>query len=78
MYHIPAAWLLIGGDLIIMGAVGRTDFADCDAAALNASIRRVMQLPEDTQLLPGHGQPSTLADERRGNPYVREALEEGA
>jgi glyoxylase-like metal-dependent hydrolase (beta-lactamase superfamily II) len=76
MYHVPAAGLLIGGDLIIMGAVGRTDFPDCDPAALNASIRRVMQLPGDTQLLPGHGQPSTLDDERRSNPYVQEALEE--
>jgi len=77
MYHIPSAKILIGGDLIIMGAVGRTDFPDCDAAALNASIRRVMKLPGDTQLLSGHGEPSTLDDERQNNPYVREALSEG-
>ncbi|HEY8747037.1 MAG TPA: MBL fold metallo-hydrolase [Tepidisphaeraceae bacterium] len=76
MYHIPSANLLIGGDLIIMGAVGRTDFPDCDAAALNESIRRVMKLPGNTQLLPGHGSPSTLADERESNPYVQEALGE--
>jgi hydroxyacylglutathione hydrolase len=76
MYHMPARKTLIGGDLIILGAVGRTDLPDADPAALNASIRRVMTLPPDTRLLPGHGQPSTLAEERQSNPYVQEALDE--
>ena len=76
MYHMPAEKTLIGGDLIILGAVGRTDLPDADPAALNASIRRLMALPPDTRLLPGHGQPSTLAEERQSNPYVQEALDE--
>ena len=76
MYYMPAQKTLIGGDLIILGAVGRTDLPDADPEALNASIRRVMTLPPDTRLLPGHGQPSTLAEERQSNPYVREALDE--
>jgi len=75
MYHFPDEQILIGGDLIIMGAVGRTDLPDSDAGALDASIRRVMQLPDDTRLLPGHGQPSTLGVERRDNPYVAAALQ---
>jgi glyoxylase-like metal-dependent hydrolase (beta-lactamase superfamily II) len=74
MYHLPDEKALVGGDLIIMGAVGRTDLPDSDPEALNASIRRVMQLPDDTTLLPGHGQPSKLADERRDNEYVIAAL----
>jgi len=77
MYYMPLAKVLIGGDLIIMGAVGRTDFEDSDPAALNASIRRVMKLPGDTQLLPGHGPPSHLDDERGNNEWVQEALGEG-
>ena len=76
MYYMQAAKVLIGGDLIIMGAVGRTDFADSDPAALNASIRRVMKLPGDTQLLPGHGPPSLLDDERANNEWVQAALDE--
>jgi glyoxylase-like metal-dependent hydrolase (beta-lactamase superfamily II) len=76
MYYFPQQKILIGGDLIIMGAVGRTDLPDSDHAALNASIRKVMKLPGDTQLLPGHGDVSTLADERRENPYVNDALNE--
>lgn len=76
MYHLPSEKLLIGGDLIICGAVGRTDFADSDPAALAASIRRVMQLPPETTLLPGHCETTTLQGERLGNPYVQEAIEQ--
>ena len=74
MYHLPEQRALVGGDLIICGAVGRTDFPDSDHAALNESIRRVMHLPADTQLLPGHCGPTTLGEEREQNPYVAEAL----
>ena len=77
MFHLPDENVLVGGDLIIMGAVGRTDFPDSDPAALDASIRKVMRLPGYTRLLPGHGQPSTLDRERAENPFVQEALEEG-
>lgn len=76
MYHITGGEvpILVGGDLIIGGSVGRTDLPDSDHAALEASIRRVMQLPGDTTLLPGHGDPSTLDDERQSNPFVQQAL----
>ena len=76
-FHLPAENVLIGGDLILMGAVGRTDFPDCSYPDLLASLRRVMQLPRETQLLPGHGHPSLLADEAAENPYVAEALSAG-
>ena len=75
-YHFADQKLLVGGDLIICGAVGRTDFPDCSHSALNASIRRIMKLPGDTRLLPGHCGPSTLAHELETNEYVREAMEE--
>ncbi len=77
VYYFPAEKIVIGGDLIIMGAVGRTDLPDSSYKTLQASIRRVMKLPKETTLLPGHGDPSTLADELRTNEYVREAVEAG-
>ncbi len=73
-FHLPDEKVLIGGDLIIGGAVGRTDLPDSDESALIESVRRVMKLPGDTTLLPGHGGPSTLDDERRTNEYVRQFL----
>jgi len=75
MYYFPEQSLLVGGDLIIGGSVGRTDLPDANYATLQKSIRRIMQLAPQTQLLPGHGGPSTLADEMRDNPYVQEAME---
>ena len=75
MYHFADHGLLVGGDLIIGGAVGRTDLPGSDPAALVRSIRRVMELPPATRLLPGHGEASTLAEERGTNPYVRGAME---
>ena len=74
MYYFPAEKVLIGGDLIIGGSVGRTDLPDSDHAELENSIRKVMRLPGDTRLLPGHGEVSTLDDERRENPFVQEVL----
>ena len=74
MYHFPEQKILIGGDLIIMGAVGRTDFPDSNESDLYASIRKVMALPRETQLLPGHGEPSRLSDEAQHNAFVMEAI----
>lgn len=74
MYHFAEQQTLVGGDLIIAGAVGRSDLPDSDPAALYRSIRRVMELPPETRLLPGHGRPGTLGDELRSNPYVRAAM----
>jgi glyoxylase-like metal-dependent hydrolase (beta-lactamase superfamily II) len=73
-YYFPAEHILIGGDLIIGGSVGRTDLPDSNHADLEKSIRRVMQLPPDTRLLGGHGPETTLKDERAKNWFVREAL----
>ena len=73
MFHFPQEQILIGGDLIIMNAVGRTDLPGADPVALHDSIRKVMKLPPETTLLPGHGHPSTLAEEMETNPYVRAA-----
>jgi len=74
MYHFPDEKILVGGDLIIGGSVGRTDLPDSDHAELERSIRRVMRLPPDTLLLAGHGDVSTLELERITNPYVQEIL----
>ncbi len=73
-FHIPSNEFLFGGDLIIMGAIGRTDLPDSNMAEMDASLRKVMKLPGTTHLLPGHGQPSTLAEEAANNPFVIAAM----
>ena len=75
-YYLPAENVLVGGDLIIGGSVGRTDLPDSDHSQLESSIKRVMKLPGNTRLLGGHGPATTLDEERRTNPFVQEALGE--
>ena len=63
--------VVLGGDVLFQGSVGRTDFPDGDAAALAAGIRRhLYTLPDSTIVLPGHGDPTTVAREKRHNPFV--------
>lgn len=76
MYYFESEKTLIGGDLIICKAVGRYDLPDSDWQDLKISVRKVMQLPPETTLLPGHGETTTLKDEWETNPYVRQILEQ--
>jgi len=62
---------LFCGDLIFQGGVGRTDFPGGDMRQLMASIRdKVLVLPDETVLWPGHGPPSTVGRERHANPFL--------
>jgi hydroxyacylglutathione hydrolase len=76
VYYFPKEGMLVGGDLIIGGSIGRTDLPDSDHEQMEDSLRRVMSLPDATRLLGGHGPVSTLGEERRHNPYVQDALGE--
>lgn len=70
----PAEQVLIAGDTLFQRGVGRTDLPGGDARALVASIRRELwPLPDATRVLPGHGEPTTIGEERRLNPFVGEA-----
>ncbi len=61
----------IVGDTLFAGSIGRTDFPGCSFEQLERSIRtRLYTLPARTRVLPGHGEPTTIGDERRGNPFV--------
>jgi len=74
VYHFPKEEVLVGGDLIIGGSIGRTDLPDSNPQEMEASIRKVMALPAATRLLGGHGDATTLEEERQSNPFVREIL----
>jgi len=74
-YHFPKEQVLVGGDLIIGGSIGRTDLPDSDPEQMVASVRRVMRLPPATRLLGGHGPATTLGEERQDNPFVQEILQ---
>jgi glyoxylase-like metal-dependent hydrolase (beta-lactamase superfamily II) len=53
-------------------SVGRSDFPGCSHEVLIDSIqRKLMVLPDDTTVYPGHGPKTTIGDERRHNPFLR-------
>jgi glyoxylase-like metal-dependent hydrolase (beta-lactamase superfamily II) len=76
--HTPGGicWLLpdeetvLTGDTLFAGAVGRTDLPGGDPATLQASLERLMELPDAWRVLPGHEGESTIGTERRTNPWL--------
>lgn len=61
---------VIGGDVLFAGSVGRTDLGG-DGPLLFAGIRsKLFDLPDETEVLPGHGPTTTVGRERRSNPFV--------
>ncbi len=64
--------LLFSGDTLFAGSVGRTDLPGGDMDLLLRSIvEQLLVLPDDFRVYPGHGGPTTIGAERRGNPFVR-------
>ena len=63
--------LVLSGDTLFAGSIGRTDLPGGDHAAMLDSLRhKVLALPDDTVVLPGHGPSSTIGRERAGNPFL--------
>lgn len=76
--HSPGGITLIGegnafcGDLVFFGSVGRTDLPGGSQQALQESIRRrIMTLPDETVICPGHGPETTVGREKGQNPFFR-------
>jgi glyoxylase-like metal-dependent hydrolase (beta-lactamase superfamily II) len=69
-YYCAEASVVVTGDALFAGSIGRTDIPGGSASRLLGNIRRrLLTLPGDTAVLPGHGPPSTIADELRDNPF---------
>jgi glyoxylase-like metal-dependent hydrolase (beta-lactamase superfamily II) len=63
--------IVLGGDVLFAGTIGRSDLPDGNPMALIQAIcSKLFSLPDDTIVLPGHGPPTTIGRERQSNPYV--------
>jgi hydroxyacylglutathione hydrolase len=70
--------LVFGGDVLFAGSIGRTDFPGGDLDLLLGGIRaKLWPLPDATQVLPGHGPPTTVGTEKRTNPFLAAGAEFG-
>ena len=71
-FHFPAARMVIAGDTLFRGSIGRTDLWGGDAQAIERSIKdRLYRLDEGTRVITGHGPETKIGDEMRFNLYVR-------
>lgn len=70
-YYLEKEKILFSGDTIFMESVGRTDFPTGSGRQLLESVReRVLTLPPDVRIYPGHGPETSVAYEKQNNPYA--------
>ncbi len=70
-YYLPEEAVLFSGDTLFAGSVGRTDFPTSSGADMRKSLQRLLsELPADTRVCPGHGEETTIAYEKRYNPFA--------
>jgi len=74
--YLESEGLLLCGDTLFAGSVGRTDLPGGNGAKLARSLKRLAQLPPETRVIAGHGPATSIAAELRHNPFLR--LQRGA
>ena len=71
-FYFPLAGALFSGDTLFPGSIGRSDLPGGNHAQLLHSIHtRLLTLPDDVTVYPGHGPATTVGDERRNNPFLQ-------
>ena len=69
--HFTPLKMVIAGDTLFAGSIGRTDLPGGNSVQILESIRtRLLSLPDDTKVLPGHGPVTTIGAERQHNPFL--------
>ncbi len=72
-FFLPKERIVVGGDVLFRGGVGRWDLPGGDRDLLFSGIRqKLLTLPDDVVVLPGHGPATTIGLEKRENPYLSE------
>ena len=72
-FRLAAEPVMFAGDLLFAGSIGRTDLPGGDYATLMESLARVcLPLSDETAVLPGHGDQTTIGRERATNPFLKE------
>ncbi|AOT08410.1 MBL fold metallo-hydrolase [Pseudoalteromonas luteoviolacea] len=71
VFYEPASATVLVGDVLFKGSVGRTDFPKGDASQLKHAIKtKLFTLDDETRVLSGHGEDTTIGYEKRNNPFM--------
>ena len=74
--HTPGSICLVGervaftGDTLFAGGIGRTDFVGGSDREMEVSLQKLMSLPDNLLIYPGHGPTSIMGEEKRVNPFL--------
>jgi hydroxyacylglutathione hydrolase len=70
--YFPAQKKVIAGDTLFAGSIGRTDLPGGSFEKIIKSLHdKLLALPDDTVVIPGHGPATTIGEERENNPYLK-------
>lgn len=70
--YVESEGVLLSGDTLFAGGIGRADLPGGDMGSLMHSIQtRLLTLPDETRVYPGHGAPTTIGDEKAHNPFLQ-------
>jgi len=73
-----ASQVMFAGDLLFAGSIGRTDLPGGDHATMLETLRhKVLTLPDDVVVLPGHGEQTSIGRERATNPFLLDLADDG-
>ncbi len=70
-YYFEQEHILLSGDTLFCGSVGRSDLPGGNPKILSRSLKQLTELPEITRVIPGHGPETTIAQEKRTNYFLR-------
>jgi len=71
----PVSQVMFSGDFLFFGSIGRTDLTGGDHAEMLRSLQsKVLTLPDDVVVLPGHGQQTSIGREKSTNPFLAELM----
>ena len=73
-FRIDGDLMVLSGDLVFAGSIGRSDFSNSDPVQMRASLSRFLLLPDELEVFPGHGPRTTVGRERASNPFLRELV----
>ena len=70
-FYLEDEKILISGDTLFEGSIGRTDFEESGEEDMLISLEKLKRLDKDIAVYPGHGYPTSIGEELRSNPYLR-------
>ena len=76
-FYFESSRILVAGDLLFKDSIGRMDLWGANVIDMKKSLTKILSLPDDVVVYPGHGPQTTIARERGKNPFLLEIIHQG-